>query len=143
MVAAITRLTYLDLAEFKDDEARALGIALAFLEGQMVPLIGITSSVGINNPPAFEYLLTIPLLISHDPAIATGFVGLLGVGAVLMTYRVCLEYFDRISAGVAALLFASSSWAIIFSRKLQAQDVVPVFVILWVGSLLGFASGKG
>jgi len=28
-------LTYTDLAEFKDDEARALGIAAAFLEGKM------------------------------------------------------------------------------------------------------------
>ena len=99
--AAITRLTYLDLAEFKDDESRALGIGAAFLAGKLIPLIGIPSSVGINNPPAFEYLLTIPLLLTRNPAVATGFIGLLGVGAVFFTYRVCDRYFDRTTARYA------------------------------------------
>jgi 4-amino-4-deoxy-L-arabinose transferase-like glycosyltransferase len=142
-VAAVTRLTYLDLAEFKDDESRVAGIAVAFLKGQLLPLIGIPSSVGVNNPPAFVYLMAIPLAISRDPAIATGFIGLLGVGAVLLCYRFCDEHFDRRTAQVASLLFASAPWAIIFSRKMQAQDVVPFFGMLWIGSIFQLVRGRG
>jgi 4-amino-4-deoxy-L-arabinose transferase-like glycosyltransferase len=141
-VAVVTHLTYQNLAEFKDDESRVAGIAVAFLEGQMLPLIGISSSVGVNNPPAFVYLMAIPLAIDRDPVFSTAFIGLLAVGAVLLCYRLCEEFFDRRTAQVASLLFATAPWAIVFSRKMQAQDVVPFFVLLWVGSLFQLARGR-
>jgi hypothetical protein len=81
-VAAATRLTFTNLAEFKDDEAKVAMLAVSFLEGKGLPLIGIISSVGVNNPPAYVYLMAIPFAISRDPAVATAFIGLLGVGAV-------------------------------------------------------------
>jgi hypothetical protein len=132
LIGVATRLTYLNLSEFKADEARASALAVAFLEGRALPLIGIPSSVGINNPAAFVYLLAIPYAVSRDPVVATGFVGLLGVVAAVLTYRFCRTYFDRRTAQVAALLYASAPWAVVYERKLQAQDVVPFFTLLWV-----------
>ena len=84
------------------------GLAVGFLEGRLLPLVGIVSSVGINNPPAFVYLMAIPLAMSRDPVIATGFVGLLGAVAALLAYRFCAEFFDRRTALVAGLLYASA-----------------------------------
>lgn len=143
VLAAYTRLTYLDFVEFKSDESRVAGIAIAFLEGRMLPLTGISSSVGISNPPAFVYLMSIPIAISRSPAFATGFIGLLGVFAALLCYRFCDEFFDRRTAQVAALLFAVAPWEVIFSRKMQAQDVVPFFILLFMGAAYKLTAGRG
>ena len=142
-VAAFTRLTFMGTVEFEDDEAKVAALAVAFLQGQALPLRGIVSSVGVTNPPAFIYLMSIPLAISRDPAIATFFIGLLGVGAVLLCYRLCEQYFDRCTAQVAASLFASAPWAVQFSRRMQAQDAVPFFTLLFASGLFAFANGKG
>ena len=143
VVAAATRLTYLDFVEFKDDEAKVMALAVEFLKGNILPLVGIVSSVGVNNPPAYIYLMAIPLAISRDPAVATGFVGLLGVGAVLLCYRLCLELFGKRVAQVAALLYAAAPWGVLLSRKAQAQDVIPFFTLLLVAGLFRFARGDG
>jgi hypothetical protein len=142
-IAAATRLTYLDLLEFRNDEATASLLAVGFLEGHGLPLTGIISSAQINNPPFFVYLLAIPLAVSRNPEAAAAFVGLLGVGSVLLTYRFAVENFDRRTAQVAALLFATAPWAVILSRRLQGQDVVPLFTLLWMSALFNFARGKG
>jgi 4-amino-4-deoxy-L-arabinose transferase-like glycosyltransferase len=141
--AVVTRLTYLDLVEFRDDEPRVAGLAVAMLQGRLLPLVGIPSSVGVNNPPAFVYLMLLPLAISRDPVAMAGFIGLLGVGAVLLCYRFCDEFFDRRTAQVAALLFASSPGAVVLTRKIQEQDVLPFFVLLWIGSLFHLIAGHG
>jgi len=88
-VAAATRLAFLDLVEFSDDEATIAGLAISFLEGRSLPLVGNVSSVGIHNPPGLIWLLAIPVAFTHEPALITGFIGLLGVGAVLLCYRLC------------------------------------------------------
>jgi hypothetical protein len=83
------------------------------------------------------------MLVSHDPAVLTALIGLLGVGAVVLAYRFCDEHFDRRTAQVTALLFAAAPWAVVFSRKMQAQDVVPFFTLLWLGAIFQFVRGRG
>ncbi|MCL4459168.1 MAG: glycosyltransferase family 39 protein [Chloroflexi bacterium] len=138
-LAAYTHLSHMDLVEFKGDESLVCNLAVAFLEGKHLPLIGIPSSVGIANPPAFVYLMAIPLAITRDAALATGFVGLLNVLAVGLCYRFCSEYFGRRMAQIASLLFAVNPSIVLFSRKIQSQDVLALFTLLFISSIFAFA----
>jgi Dolichyl-phosphate-mannose-protein mannosyltransferase len=138
ILAAITRLGWLGLVEFQGDESWALTVAEGIARGQAFPAIGIGSSLGIPNAPLFVYLMAIPETISRDPSVATGLVGLLGVGAVLATYGLGAELFDPAAGAVAALLFAVSPWGVIYSRKIWEQDTLPLFVTLGFWAL--FAS---
>src|ERR1700730_11628747 len=113
LLAAVTRLGWLGLIEFKNDESWALRVAASIARGQAHPLIGIGSSLGIPNAPFFVYLMAIPEIISHDPAVATALVGVLGVGAVGITFVFGRWLADDIAGIAAALLFAVSPWGII------------------------------
>ena len=131
-LAAWLRLIHLDLVEFKGDEATAVDLARRLLDGHF-PSVGLTSSVGALNPPLFIYLTAVPLAISDDPLAATAFVGLLGVVAVGLTYVVLRPRFGALVALAAAGLFATAPWAVVYGRKIWAQDMLPVFTVslLW------------
>jgi hypothetical protein len=77
------------------------------------------------------YLLSIPALISRSPLFMAGFVALLGTAAVGLAYLLGREWLSRGAALCAAWLFAVSPWAVLFSRKIWAQDLLPVFAILF------------
>lgn len=140
-IAAVTRLGWLGLIEFQNDEAWALRVAEGIARGQAFPLVGIGSSLDIPNAPFFVYLMALPELISRDPALATGLIGLLGTLAVAATYGFAKSLFDPLTAAAAALLYAVSPWGIIYSRKIWGQDALPLFVTLGFWALFtGFRS---
>jgi len=136
ILAAILRLGWLNLTEFKADEARLYLLALDMAEFKSFALRGIGSSVGIPNFPISVWLFSIPLFIWKHPYSATLFVGLLNTVAVYLTYRLTKKYWSETAALVAALMFAVSPWAIIYSRKIWAQDLLPLFVLVYIGSAL-------
>ncbi len=143
ILAAVLRLGAPGVVEFKRDEANLSLISLDMARGHSFPLLGIDSSVGIRNAPASVYLMAVPYLFTSDPVVATQFVGLLNVIAVGLTYALARRYYGPLAATVAGLLYAASPWAVIFSRKIWAQDMLPMFVLLTVGTgLLGFVEGK-
>jgi len=135
-IAAILRLGWVNLTEFKADEARLYLLALDMAEFKSFALRGIGSSVGIPNFPISVWLFSIPLFIWKHPYSATLFVGLLNTVAVYVTYRVAKKYWGESAALVAALMFAVSPWAIIYSRKIWAQDLLPLFVIGYIATAL-------
>lgn len=138
-LAAYTRLSGLDLVEFKYDEAAVGNLARALVEGRQLPLAGIVSSAGVANAPLFIYLMALPLAFSPSAALATGFLGLLNVGAVFLCYRLGSQYFGKRVGQVSSLLLAASPWATYFSRKIQAQDALIPFTIVFATFLFGFA----
>ncbi len=143
ILAAALRLGAPGVVEFKRDEANLSYLSLDMARGRSFPLLGIDSSVGVRNAPASVYLMAIPYLVTSNPVVATQFVGLLNVIAVGLTFTLARRYYGPIAATVAGLLYAVSPWAVIFSRKIWAQDMLPLFVLLTVGSgLLGFVEGK-
>ncbi|MEK7439381.1 MAG: hypothetical protein AABZ78_01160, partial [Chloroflexota bacterium] len=111
-------------------------LALDMAEFKSFALRGIGSSVGIPNFPISVWLFSIPLLIWKHPYSATLFVGLLNTIAVYVTYRVTKKYWGESAALVAALMFAVSPWAIIYSRKIWAQDLLPLFVVGYIATAL-------
>ena len=135
LLAAYLRLSNLELTEFKLDEANVCSRAAEFLASGRPPLVGIGSSVGAANPPLFIYLTAIPVSISSNPAVVAGFITLLNVGAVLGCYLLTREYFGEKVGLVATLLFAVSPWAVFYSRKIWAQDLLPPFVALFFAAV--------
>jgi hypothetical protein len=135
-VAAVVRLWRLDLMEFKADEAQACRLALAVVDhlrgaapaGQAFPLVGLLSSVGVPNPPLFIYLLALPLAVVRDPLAAAAAIALSNVAAVGLCYLIGRRYFSPFVALTSAALYALAPWAVIFSRKIWAQDLLPVLL---------------
>jgi len=134
LVAGWLRFRHLGLMEFKSDEALAVRIGRDILHGD-VRTTGLTSSAGAANPPLFVYLTALPLAFWNDPRGATAFVGLMGVVAVALTYFVLRPRFGWLAALSAAALLATAPWAVLYGRKLWAQDLLPVVTVSLLWSL--------
>jgi 4-amino-4-deoxy-L-arabinose transferase-like glycosyltransferase len=134
LLAAYLRLESPGVVEFKRDEANLSRLALDLARGRDFPLLGIGSSVGIPNAPVNTYILSIPYLFTSNPQVATQFVGLLNVVAAALIYLLARRYCGPGFALLAVLLFAVNPWAVAFSRKIWAQNMLPPFVLLTVGT---------
>jgi 4-amino-4-deoxy-L-arabinose transferase-like glycosyltransferase len=136
LLAAFLRFWNLDASEFKYDEARVCSLAADFVDTGIPPVRGMGSSLGIDNPPLTIYLMSLPVLLSRDPLIATGFVALLNVIGVGGCYWLGKRYWGVGTGLVAATLLAVSPWAVFYSRKVWAQNLLLPFVILFFALLL-------
>jgi 4-amino-4-deoxy-L-arabinose transferase-like glycosyltransferase len=135
VLAAGLRLYRLDLMEFKADEANALRRVAAVIEGGEVPSRGLTSSVGVPNPPVLVYLLLLPGMLSLDPEWIAAFVAGLGVVTVGLAWRFGSRIFNVRVAWIAAVLFATAPAAVLLSRKIWAQDCMALFSVVALGGL--------
>ena len=86
LLAAVLRLSSLDLVEFKADEANHLVRGLEIVEYGRLPLVGGPSSYGPAKPPMMTYLMALPVAFGRDPRYAAAFIALLNVAAVAGTY---------------------------------------------------------
>lgn len=134
--SAFFRLTNLDLIEFKADEAINLFLASRPLFGHFFPPGGTVSSIGILNPPLFNYLLSPLVLVSLDPKIISGLIGLINSLAIGFFFLFIRRHYGLLAALTCSLLFAFSPWAILFSRKIWAQNLIVPLVILLFYCLL-------
>jgi len=125
-VGAYLRLSHLDLLEFQGDEAYAANLALEFVKHGRFPSAGLMSSVGVTNPPLFIYLLIPLFAICGNPVCVSCGIAVLGLLAVANCWWIGRRYYGPMAGPVAAALFAVSPWAVIYSRKIWAQDFVPV-----------------
>ena len=142
VVAAWLRYSYFGLLEFQGDEAYAANLALQFVKTGKLPLAGLMSSVGVTNPPLFIYLLIPMFAINASPVFVSGCIALLGLAAVVMTWHIGRKYYGPVAGLVAALFFAVSPWAVIYSRKIWAQDFVPVFATATMWAVHSLVLGK-
>lgn len=130
LLAAILRLSYIDLIEFKADEVRHLESARRIVHQGQFPLVGTQSSMGPAKPALMSYLLAIPMLFSRDPRAASAFIALLNLLGVAGLFQFARRYYGLRPAALAALLLAVNPWAIIFSRKIFTADVLLPFGVL-------------
>jgi 4-amino-4-deoxy-L-arabinose transferase-like glycosyltransferase len=141
--AGLLRMGAPGMTEFKADEARLLSLALDMAQGQGPALRGISSSVGLPNFPASVWLYALPVALWPHPYAATLFTGLLATLAVAACYWFVRRYWGITAALMATLLYAASPWAVIFARKIWAQDLLPLFVMGWViGAALAFVEER-
>ena len=124
---AYLRFSHLDLLEFQGDEAYAASLALEFVKHGKLPSAGLMSSVGVTNPPLFIYLLVPMFALSVNPVCVSCCIAALGLAAVAAGWWMGRKYYGSVAGLVTAAFFAVSPWAVIYSRKIWAQDLVPVF----------------
>jgi 4-amino-4-deoxy-L-arabinose transferase-like glycosyltransferase len=91
--------------------------------------------VGLPNFPVNVWLYALPLLVWPHLYAPTLFTGLLNSLAVLLTYLFGRRYWGHTAALTASFFFAVSPWAVMHSRKIWAQNLLPFFVLLWAISL--------
>ncbi|MBI4129777.1 glycosyltransferase family 39 protein [Candidatus Roizmanbacteria bacterium] len=131
LLSLLFRVSFLSAVEFKTDEAVALFLATRSQFGHPFPPGSTVSSFGILNPPFFLYLLYPFTLVSLDPKIISAGIGLINALAVGLYYILLKKYYGKITAIFASVLLAVSPWAVLFSRKIWAQDFIfPLTVFL-------------
>jgi hypothetical protein len=126
-VGAWLRFSHLSLLEFQGDEAFAANLALKCVREGTLPSAGLMSSVGVTNPPLFIYLLIPMFAINANPVFASCCIAALSLAAVAVCWWIGRKYYGPLAGLTAAAFFAVSPWAVIYSRKIWAQDFVPVF----------------
>lgn len=144
-LAAFLRLFYLQYGQYGSDDERLWILALRVLSGHGLPTSGIRSSIGANNGPA-QVLLVMPgaALFAAAPIAGAVIVALVNTVAVYFLYRLIDEHFGRRPALIAALLFALSSWSVIYARRMQGQDMLVPFQVLFFWSAARWlARGRG
>ncbi|GAB5491493.1 MAG: hypothetical protein Phog2KO_17080 [Phototrophicaceae bacterium] len=134
-VATLMRFGNADIVEFFHDDAMLSSLAQDMVAGRYFPLTGINSSIGIPNPPTSVYVMGIPFFINSNPMTAIYFIMALNVIGVGLLWLIAHRYFGRTVALVAGLAYALSPWAVLYSRKIWAQDFHTPFILL--GILLG------
>src|ERR671927_641849 len=106
--------------------ALAAAFGLIVVLAVYLPLVGIGTSIpGLENGPLMIYLVALPLALARDAALASGFVGLMNVLALVVSARVAERAFGRMAALFAAAAYAFGSWAVLFSRKLWPHEAMP------------------
>lgn len=143
VLAAYMRLGQPGVTEFKRDEATLSRLALDLAQGENFTWLGIGSSVGFPNSPVSVYLMALPYAAGHNPVLAVLYIGFLNLLAVALVWKFSRRYFGSGAATFAALFYAASPWAAIYSRKIWAQDLLPLFVVatLFTGCL-GFLENR-
>ncbi len=141
-LGAWLRFQRTDLLEFKGDEAYATHIVHRVLQGGGWPQVGLLSSVKVLNPPLFLYLL-VPLFAIHaSPIFVCGAIATLNLLAIVIAWHVGRKYYGPLAGLVTALLFAVSPWAVIYSRKIWAQDFVPLMTAGTIWALHALVFGQ-
>ncbi len=133
--AAMLRMLFPTLTEFKRDEATVVRAALAIAREGAHPAFGVGSSLGTANAPLFLYLAALPLRINADPVALVLFIALLNTLAVLATWWLARRYLSERAALIAAFLFAFSGWAVLYGRKIWVRTL-PLFVLLFIAAVL-------
>lgn len=127
--SSLFRLTNLEFIEFKKDEAINLFLASRPFFGHSFPPGSTVSSLGILNPPLFNYLLIPALFFSFNPISISFYIALINSFSIAFLFLIIKRYYSFPIAIITTILMAFSPWSIIFSRKIWAQDfIVPLFV---------------
>ena len=121
--------------EFKSDEVELHALAAAVWSGQL-PRTGLISSLGVPNPPAAVFVFSLGAWPSDDPLRMAGVSALLGSLTAGVTFLLGRRFFGAPVGCVAAVIVALSPWAILLSRKIWAQDLLPFFSVLLMYWLL-------
>ena len=136
-LGAWVRLSGLDLGWFLQDQVRDGMTALGILSGREFPLVGplVASSQIYLAGPLYYYLVAIPYAFSTNPAVGVGFLNLLNLTSVYLTYRLGTEMFGTPVGTVAAALYAVFPMAVLSSKALWNPGFLPFFTSVFLLTL--------
>jgi dolichyl-phosphate-mannose-protein mannosyltransferase len=147
VIAAALRLPGLaDRGTFDSDQGHDLLTLAAFTRQGDIPLLGPKTSVGEFHHGAFYYFLLAPAaaISDDDPVVVTGWLALLGIAAVALTWWLARSIAGSLAGFVSGLILAVSPAAIEESTFIWNPNPIPVFAALalaaaWRGRATGGA----
>lgn len=129
IVASYFRLSYIDLVEYKADEAINVFLSSRPLFGHEMPPGGTVSSVGILNFPLMNYLLFPIVLFTLNGMYISFVIAVVNVISIAAFFLMFKRYHGFLTALFSTFLLSIAPWAIFFSRKIWIQDfIVPLLV---------------
>lgn len=129
VTSLLFRVTNLNLIEFKTDEAINLLLAARPALGYEVTSGGTLSSLGILNPPLFNYILMPFTYFTLDPRFFSFLIGFVNSLAIAFLFLIIKKFYGLRISLISSVLLAFSPWAIIYSRKIWTQDLlIPFFI---------------
>lgn len=129
LLAAIFRIFFLDLIEFKADEAISFYQTISFFQNPSLPQIGLVASTGAHNFPLFNYLLILLAVFFKTPiglSFAIGLINALSVPAIFIIFR---KFYALKTIFFVSCFIALSTYSIVLSRKIWAQDFILFFTV--------------
>ncbi|MFL5624144.1 MAG: ArnT family glycosyltransferase [Ktedonobacteraceae bacterium] len=135
LVAGFLRLYRLDTAAFSGDQSTLFILAYNAVHHGLIPATSNGASILTMHPPATIYFLMLPALFSSDPLWAVIMTAMFNVIAVLITYIFTRRYYGRLTASIAAFLYATAGTTIVFSRFIWQPNLLAPFVILYLFAL--------
>ena len=130
------RLHNLSDMEYKVDERLAFDMAGDVLEQGRLPLYGIPSSLEIPNPPGFVLLVALFRFFTPSPLGVAGIIAVINALSIVFFAAFMRKRAAPIVVWTAAFFLAASPWAVIFSRKIWAQDLlIPLAVLLMFSTI--------
>lgn len=142
-IAGFLRLGEAGVVEYFHDDGMLATLAQELVTGQRFAWTGIISSTGIPNPPMSVYVLAPLFALSLDPLFAIGGIMLWNVFGVAVLWAMAHRWGGRTVGLLAGLAYAVNPYAVLYSRKLWAQDYHTPFLLLAIAlALYGFAEGK-
>lgn len=142
LCAAAFRLPLLQYAEFKGDEALNLLLASWPLFHHPFPPAAQASSAGILNFPLLNYFLfPVVLLTLYPPTISfvIALVNVLTIGGFFLLFT---KYHGKLTSFLTCSIIAFSPWAILYSRKIWAQDFLLPLSLPFLWSMYQILEGK-
>jgi hypothetical protein len=136
----VFRLIWLEDMEYKGDEAWIFTQVQGFWQTRHVLLVGMQSSAGLPNAGMsfWVFVALSSILPIDDPLALTRAVQLMNVAAILLLAIFVLkgiEQSEREPWLWSVALVSVNPLAVLFSRKIWAQDTLPLFT---VGMLVGW-----
>ena len=140
IVGSVLRFAYPNDMEWKADERTLRELALRYNSTGEYPSTGLASAAGIPNPPLSVVVFGLIARVTDTPRGMTQGVALLNVVALILFFLLFLAVFagkERVIALWGFSIFCLSPLAILFARKLWAQDLLPFFIaiMMWAWTL--------
>ncbi|MBI4064895.1 glycosyltransferase family 39 protein [Candidatus Gottesmanbacteria bacterium] len=129
VIALIPRLYKLDLMEYNTDQIWSQYQVAEFFYKPTILTQGLTSSIGVSNPPLFHYILVLLNLFSRNPYYVTMQIAIINAVAIALFYVLLSKYYEEKIMLIASFLWIFSPWMMIFSRTIWAQNVLPLFIV--------------
>lgn len=142
LFAAAFRIPYLKYVEFKGDEALNLLLATRPLFHHPFPSASQASSAGILNFPLLNYLLFPIVIFTTYPPTISFVIALLNTFTIAGFFLLFKKYHGKLVAFLASCVLAFSPWAILYSRKIWAQDFLLPLSLPFFLSLYKIIEGK-
>jgi Dolichyl-phosphate-mannose-protein mannosyltransferase len=134
----VLRVARLDLIEFKADEQEALNLGIQLLSDRPwstfnIPQHGMLSSQHIANAPLFNWVMALFWALTPSPVGATALVAIVNSLTLYPLWKWAERRVDGQRALLLLAIMAVSPFAVLFSRKLWAQNLLfPGLVgLLW------------